>query len=145
VRSYADTGFLVSLYLPETTTAAASTAFRKLEPPLPLTPLGFLELQVAFYLAVFRGLLSEPQRREIWQLVEADIDGGIFALTPVPSALLHDRAAKLAAKYSPTTGMRTLDLLHVAAAMLLGAERMFTFDQRQRKAATGEGLRALPR
>jgi hypothetical protein len=36
---YADTGFLLSLYLPETTTAAASTAVRRLRAPLPITSL----------------------------------------------------------------------------------------------------------
>jgi len=45
VKSYADTGFLCSLYLPNSTTAAAGAAFRSVKPPVPITPHGFLELQ----------------------------------------------------------------------------------------------------
>jgi len=144
VKSYADTGFLFSLYLPETTTAAASAAFRSVKPPVPITPHGFLELQVALYLSVFRKQILETQRREVWQLIQEDLGEGIFVVTPVASSSLYEHAAKLAEKYSPTVGTRTLDLLHVAAAVILGARQMFTFDTRQRKAALGEGLTVLP-
>ena len=145
MTSYADTGFLLSLYLPESTTAAANAAMRSVKPPLPLTPLGLLELQVALYLTVFRRQITEPQRREAWQLIEGDIRGELFAPTPIPSAALYEDAAKLAEKYSPTIGTRTLDLLHVAAGLRLGARVFLSFDVRQRKAAEGEGLRVLPR
>jgi len=144
VKSYADTGFLLSLYLPETTTKRASRAFRSIESPLPISPLGFLELRVALYLAVFRGYIGEPQRQAVWRLIEDDFQSGLFVLAPVAPDSLHERAARLAEKYSPTAGTRTLDLLHVAAALILGAKRMFTFDARQRRAAKGEGLRVVP-
>jgi predicted nucleic acid-binding protein len=144
VTSYADTGFLFSLYLPETTTPAASAAFRSVKPPVPVTPLGFLELRVALHLSVFRGQIDETQRRAVWQLIEQDFQEGLFVLTPVASSALYEQAAKLAEKYSTTVGTRTLDLLHVAAALTLGAKQMFTFDARQRRTAHGEGLKVLP-
>jgi predicted nucleic acid-binding protein len=37
--------------------------------------------------------------------------------------------------------MRTLDSLHVASALLLKAERFWTFDERQAKLAKAEGLK----
>jgi predicted nucleic acid-binding protein len=40
--------------------------------------------------------------------------------------------------------MRTLDLIHVAAALLLGANVRLSFDNRQRKVAAREGITALP-
>jgi hypothetical protein len=40
--------------------------------------------------------------------------------------------------------MRSLDLLHVAAALILEARVFFSFDDRQRKAAAGEGLNVKP-
>jgi hypothetical protein len=41
---------------------------------------------------------------------------------------------------SASLGTRSLDLMHVAAAMLLEATALLSFDDRQRKAATAEGL-----
>lgn len=72
MKSYVDTGFLFSMYLPETTTAAASAAFRSVKPPVPITSLGFQELRVALYLLVFRGQIAETQRRTVWQLSKRD-------------------------------------------------------------------------
>jgi predicted nucleic acid-binding protein len=40
----------------------------------------------------------------------------------------------------PVTGTRTLDTLHVAAALALGAKEFWTFDDRQAKLATAVGL-----
>ena len=136
-------GFLFSLYLPETTTSAASAAFRSVKPPVPVTPLGFLELRVALHLSVFRGQIDETQRRAVWQLIEQDFQEGLFVLTPVASSALYEQAAKLAEKYSTTVGTRTLDSSS-AAALTLGAKQMFTFDARQRRTAHGEGLKVLP-
>ena len=42
MKSYADTDFLVSLYLNEATTTAANAAVQTVRQPLPLIPLGFL-------------------------------------------------------------------------------------------------------
>ena len=40
--------------------------------------------------------------------------------------------------------MRSLDLLHVAAALELRAKSFLSFDTRQRQAARAEGLKILP-
>ena len=50
--AYADTSFLVSLYLAEATSKAADAAVGRHRQPLPLTPLGMLEMRSAFNLAV---------------------------------------------------------------------------------------------
>ena len=49
--------------------------------------------------------------------------------------------AALSDCYTPRLATRSLDLLHVAAATLLGAKVFYSFDERQRKAAAGEGLK----
>jgi predicted nucleic acid-binding protein len=41
-------------------------------------------------------------------------------------------------------GTRSLDLLHVAAALALEAKVFLSFDDRQRKAAASEGLQVKP-
>lgn len=68
---------------------------------------------------------------------------GIFRVEPlVPEA--WEKALDLARRHSAKLGTRTLDLLHVAAAIVLRAEVLYTFDDRQRKLAHAERLRILP-
>jgi len=47
---------------------------------------------------------------------------------------------RLARQHEPTLGVRTLDTLHVAAALELKATRFWTFDERQAKLAEAQGL-----
>jgi hypothetical protein len=141
---FADTGFVASLYLEETTSKAADVALGGRRGPLPLTPLVALELRNAFNRAVQRGRITLTQRDALWQDVEADIAGGFLVPTPVPSGALHDRARQLSDRHTPALGTRSLDLLHVAAALILESKIFFSFDDRQRKAAASEGLKVKP-
>ena len=142
--SYADTGFLISLYINEATTATASLAVQNVTESLPLISLGFLELRNALHLAVFRNQIRESVRRAAWQAIERDIRNGIFTSARVEPETLHEKAAELADKHGAITGTRTLDLIHVAAAILLGANQLLSFDHRQRNLAMREGLHVLP-
>ena len=74
-----------------------------------------------------------------------DVVKGIFTIMPVPASRLYPKAIKLAERHSARLGTRSLDLMHVAAALLLNAETFLSFDERQRKAAKVEGLKVLPR
>jgi predicted nucleic acid-binding protein len=144
MKSYADTGFLVSLYINETTTTAANIAVQVVRHPLPLIPLAYLELRNALLLAAFRKQISEATRQAAWRRVELDIRNGIYLEATVSQLDLHEKAAQLAEKYTGSLGTRTLDLLHLAAANLLGARQLLSFDERQRQAAKREGLKVLP-
>jgi hypothetical protein len=46
--------------------------------------------------------------------------------------------------YTPSHALRSLDLLHTAAACELGFRDFFTFDQKQRIAALAQGLKVKP-
>ena len=144
MKSYADTGFLVSLYLNEATTTAANAAVQTVRQPLPLIPLGFLELRNALHLAVFRKQISEATRAAAWRRVEFDIKSGIYVEAPIGQLDLHETAGQLVQKYTSPFGTRTLDLLHIAAAILLKAGQFLSFDERQRQAAKREGLKLRP-
>jgi predicted nucleic acid-binding protein len=141
---FADTGFIGSLYLKESTSAAARAAIQSELVVLPYTPLVALELRNAFNRAIQRGRITMAQRDALWQDVEADIAGGFLVPTPVPSGPLHDRARQLSDRHTPALGTRSLDLLHVAAALVLESKIFFSFDDRQRKAAASEGLKIKP-
>jgi predicted nucleic acid-binding protein len=51
-----------------------------------------------------------------------------------------ETAIELAQMYVPRLGTRTLDTLHVACALELGAKEFWTFDQRQERLAKAAGL-----
>ena len=142
--AFADTGFLASLYLKESTSAAARTAIQPGPVVLPYTPLVALELRNSLNRAVQRGHITAAQRDALWQDVEMDIVGGFLVPTQVASGPLHDKARQLSDRYTTNLGTRTLDLLHVAAALLLESKIFFSFDERQRKAAANEGLKVKP-
>jgi predicted nucleic acid-binding protein len=54
---------------------------------------------------------------------------------------VFDRCVQLTQQYASRVAMRTLDTLHVASALELGAERFWTFDERQAKLARAVGLK----
>ena len=142
--AFADTGFIGSLYLKESTSPAARAAIQSEPVVLPYTPIVALELRNSFNRAVLNGRITPAQRDALWQDVEADIASGFLVPTPVASGPLHAQARQLSDRHTPTLGTHTLDLLHVAAALVLESKIFFSFDDRQRKAAASEGLKVKP-
>jgi PIN domain len=142
--AFADTGFLASLYLKESTSAAARAAIQSAAVVLPYTPLVALELRNTFNRGVQRGVITVTQRDALWRDLETDIAGGFLVPTPVASGPLHEKARQLSDRHTPVLGTRSLDLLHVAAALILESKIFFSFDDRQRKAAASEGLKVKP-
>ncbi len=138
---YADTSFLVSLYLPDVNSPAARAAMKS-QPQLYLTPLHELEFINAVELAVFRHLIRRSDAKAVLRDFEQDW-GSVFALTPMPQES-YSRAQRLARRHSPTLGTRSLDILQVAVALILKPGAFYTFDERQRKLARAERLRVLP-
>lgn len=144
MRAYADTGLLASLYLEEATSKRAEDALNGLGESLPLIPLTILEFRNALNLAIVRKWITAEERDSLWREFQAQIDAGVFSLTEIPTAALHAKARELSDRHTPKLATRSLDLLHVAAALLLGARDFYSFDERQRKAASAEGLRVKP-
>ncbi len=138
---YADTSFLVSLYLPDVQSPSAWAAMKP-RPSLLLTPLHELELVNAIQLAVFRKLISKTQSKAVLRNFQQD-RSGVFALAPMPIES-YARAEQLARRHTLTLGTRSLDILQVATALVLKPDVFFTFDERQRRLARVKRLRVLP-
>jgi hypothetical protein len=94
---------------------------------------------------VFRGELDQGAAALKKRLFLDDVANGIFTVMPIPASALYQRAVELANRHSAKLGTRSLDLMHVAAALLLGAGTFLSFDERQRKTAKAEGLKVKPR
>ena len=91
----------------------------------------------------FRQELTQSEIDAARNLVAKDIDSGVLWIAPF-SAAAFNRARQIAVKQTPRLGTRTLDVLHVAAALALQADAFCTFDKRQAALASAEGLRVLP-
>jgi len=99
--------------------------------PLAWTWLHQLEMRNALRLRVFRREIVAPQRDASLNMVLADLAAGVLAVATPPLAEMMTEAERLSALHSETLGTRTLDILHVAAALVLGLTELLTFDARQ--------------
>jgi predicted nucleic acid-binding protein len=139
--AYADTGFLCSLYAPDIHSTRAVSRMRRQTLPLAFTWLHQLELRNAFRLRVFRGEITSTQRDASLNSFLADIAAGVLAPASPPLAEVMLEAERLSALHSETLGTRSLDILHVAAALTLGLALFLTFDTRQAALAKIAGLK----
>jgi predicted nucleic acid-binding protein len=134
LSTYVDTSFLVSLYSLDANSPAAARVMQTAAGDRFLTTFGELELANALELRVFRREASPAQARSSWKDFEHDLRDGVFLIRPL-SDQVFERARQLVRATPARLGTRTADLLHVAAALELQADRLFSFDQQQRKLA----------
>ena len=134
MKIYADSSFLVSLYSADANFGAASRTMQVARGRCFLTTLGKLEVVNAFGLRVFRKEVSAAQAEFSIIDFENDLRDGILQLQGLSDSLF-DRARQLSRQTTAKLGARTADLLHVAAALELGADYLYSFDQQQRKLA----------
>ena len=139
MSAYADTSFLVSLYVFDGNSALAAAQMKRAALPISLSPLGEIEITNAFQLRLFRKELDHLKVKAARNLFREDIANGIVVLRPLPQAAF-DEARRLAEKHTRRLGTRSLDVLHVASALVLRAEIFYTFDEKQKKLAKAEGL-----
>ena len=141
---YADTSFLAALYVRDAHSEVAAAEQLRRGAPLPLTPLHGLELRNAIRLCVFRRQMRASQARAALALIDDDLAAGVMVAAELSFVGVWVRASDLSARHTQRIGCRSLDILHVAAALELGATRLLTFDDRQRRLARRAGLRIGP-
>ena len=137
---YADTSVLFSLYGTDANSPHAD-AWRQANPaPLDFTGLQRVELRNALALAVFQQRLTPSEAHAAWQEVQRDLATGLLVSRPEPWTEVFGRAETLVRDYSETVGSQSLDILHVATALVWGATTFCTFDIRQARLARLAGL-----
>jgi predicted nucleic acid-binding protein len=105
-----------------------------------VTTFGELEVVNVFGLRVFRKEVSAAQAESSVIDFENDLSGAILQLRPLREAFF-ERARQLSRQTTARQGTRTADLLHVAAALELGADYLYSFDQQQRRLAQAVRLK----
>jgi predicted nucleic acid-binding protein len=143
--TYADSGFVVSLYLTtEGTSAQARKEVKRASKPILLSPLSLLEIRNALNFGINRGEITSDQRDAVLAEIDAQIAKGFFRMVEASQSSIYAKAQELSNKHTPTIATRSLDLMHLAAALLSAARIFLTFDKRQAKAAAAEGLLVKP-
>lgn len=140
MKTYVDTSFLVSLYSPDANSSAAAHTMRTSRGDRYLTVFGELEVVNALERRIFRKELSASQVQASLKDFEKDMRDGVLQLRPL-SDQVFERARQLSRQTTARLGTRTADLLHVAAAVELGVDCLYSFDQQQRKLAQAVRLK----
>jgi len=140
LKIYADPSFIVSLYSPDANSATAARTMQASSGECFLTTHGELEVVNAMGLRIFRKEVSPVEAQSALVEFEKDLRDGIFQLRGLTDPIL-ERAQKLSRQTTAKLGTRTADLLHVAAALELGVDCLYSFDLQQRKLAQAMRLK----
>jgi predicted nucleic acid-binding protein len=105
-----------------------------------ITTFAEFEFLNALALRVFRKQDPPEQYRSAVAGFEQDIRSGVFQLSPLPESVFI-RGRQLSRQMTLPMGTRASDVLHVAAALEMGADTLFTFDRQQAKLAEAMKLK----
>ena len=142
--TYADSSFLVALYADERNSALARAYVGGNAHPICLTSFSKTETEHALRMFAFRKLIALDEVTQCLLLIEEDQGSGIYHLLIISSEELFAKASQLSKRYGLEFGVRFLDVVHVAAAVLAKATIFLTFDARQGKLAKAVGLVVKP-
>jgi predicted nucleic acid-binding protein len=114
--------------------------------PLPFASLLEFEFLQAIRLQVFlheNDRTKGYDRRSADKMIsdwESDVAVGLCVRVPAEMDAVFRLAHFYSRQHAVVGGHRTLDILHVATAVHLGAKQFLTFDERQRRLARNVGL-----
>lgn len=140
---YLDSSIVFSLQGRDSNTPAAIALVRSVREPLALTQLCEIEFINALCRREFLKQITHAQTQASMDDLELNLRRGVYLLIPIPEAA-YGRAKSLSRSLTPVLGVRAADVLHLAAAIELGASALYTFDHRQHRAASAAGLKVNP-
>ena len=142
---YADASFLFSFFADDSNSGQADRWMRGgPELPLIVTRLGIFECENAMRTAVVDHRLALEEQREASKRIKRALSEGFLVRREVSASQWFPQAHRLSAFNSEARAFGALDILHVAAALILHADGFLSFDANQRLLAEGEGLLAVP-
>jgi predicted nucleic acid-binding protein len=139
-----DTSFLFSLYGRDSLTGTAVSEAGHLKDAISISVLNELEWENAIRLSLFRNTLDSILANGMLADYVADLNLGKLSQAACDLSAVIAGAKRISLAYSQHGGHRTFDILHVAAALHLGARDFLSFDANQRKLAKAEGLKIRP-
>ena len=122
----------------------ALTEWKRLDcQPLLFTPLHRLEVRNAIRQFEFTGELKAGKVKEVLECLEDDLADGTLIHQGFDWTNVLRVAEQVGEAQTRRTGVRAMDLPHVAIAGALNAELFLTFDERQFATAKASGLKTI--
>ena len=143
MKCYYDTGLLLKLYTAELESPAVQTFVHNRAQALQITDLHHAECVSALRLKQFRGECAATEVNGALKLLDHDLRSGVLRMVAVEWNQIWKECLCLVAAHAALTGCRTLDALHVASALVLGASEFITSDHRQTTLAIRAGLAVI--
>ena len=140
---YVDTSIIVKLYIREKYSREASNWLKANNEAVPLTSFHELEFINAMHLKRFRREATPQIIRQTMARFEEHERKGIYYRPVLNWSEVFIHAVELSQKHTARVGSRALDILHVASALSIHADRFLTLDERQSQLAAHAGLEIL--
>ena len=142
--AYFDSAIIVKLYVQDASSLDAIRLVGVYVATYALTQWQALEVKKAIRLKAFRAEITAAEMNQSIAAFEQDLAPGRWERPAYTATSIEQKADELSAGHSPTLGCRTLDIIHVAAALVLGTAEFVTFDGRQGALAKKAGLTVKP-
>lgn len=145
MKWYSDASYLVSAFGEDSNTPAAKRWLRQCPDfPILITRLTILEAETALRAAVADGRLTHEKMQAAMANIHRSVLEGHLQRKEVPHHQWFPQGHRVSMHATTGCVCRALDVLHVAAAVILKAKGMLTFDKHQRELAKTEGLEVAP-
>ena len=138
---YLDTSAFLKLYFKEHGSEAVQQLIASQRHPLPVWEIQQMEMINAMRLKVFWKEISLAEAERQISLFKDRRRRGLYYQAEIDRLELSETFERLSLQ-TMRNGGRTLDILHVACALVLGASHFLTFDAKQRLVARESGLEA---
>ena len=138
---YLDTSVIVKLYIKEEYSRDTSHWLKENNEAIPLPSFHALDLINAIHLKQFKTEITLDETRLIMSRFAEHEKSGIYYRPQLDWSAIFNHAIDLSKKYSASIGSRSLDILHVASALSINADRFLTLDDRQTRLAALAGLK----
>ena len=137
---YFDSGVLVKLYVREEFSDAVARFLAERREAVVINDLHEIEIRNALRLKRFRVEIDDEQLAASMAMLSSDLAAHRLIRIGLDWQSVFAEAERLSATATTGTGVRTIDLLHVAAALNREASGLVSLDHRQRAAARFAGL-----
>ena len=145
MKTYIDTSIFVKSFVRESDSLSALEILEAAGEPHVYSHLHEIEIPNAIRLKRFRGEITRAQESAAIRAFQSDVDAGRMERPAYDIGAVFIRAEQLSARHSGDIGTRSLDLLHIAAALEAGCSAFASFDARQRKCASLAGIKVIPK
>ena len=139
---YFDSGALVKLYVQEPGSETVITLAEQ-EEQIPFTKLHDLEIRNAVRAQIGRELISRVQHDLAFTALDEDLQANRLKSIQLNWESIYLKAEQLSSSYTADILCRTLDILHVAAAVSISCTRFITGDIRQAALAEKAGVETI--